>query len=81
MSPLQRKWIAASSSAQTKVANPLSLEATYVTEAFFQSLALQEKTGFPFERERVCVWPSRESCGAACEPFAPTITPVRGSRQ
>ena len=48
----------------------------------FQSLALQEKTGFPFERERVCVCVAvRESCGVACEPFAPTIAPVRGSRQ
>src|SRR5271165_4524995 len=48
----------------------------------FQSLALQEKTRFPFERERVCVCVAvRESCGAACEPFAPTIAPVRGSRQ
>ena len=47
-----------------------------------QSLALQEKTGFPFERERVCVCVAvRESCGVACEPFAPTIAPVRGSRQ
>ena len=48
----------------------------------FQSLALQEKTGFPFERERVCVCVAvRESCGVACEPFALTIAPVRGSRQ
>ena len=46
------------------------------------ALALQEKTGFPFERERVWVCVAvRESCGVACEPFAPTIAPVRGSRQ
>ena len=47
-----------------------------------RNVALQEKTGFPFERERVCVCVAvRESCGVACEPLAPTIAPVRGSRQ
>ena len=35
----------------------------------FQSLALQEKTGFPFERERVCVWwPSAKAVASRANP-------------
>ena len=78
---IQKNDIKAADVEKVEVGGNLS---NYKTRAAgsFQSLALQEKTGFPFERERVCVCVAvRESCGVACEPFAPTIAPVRGSRQ